>query len=137
MEINEGVSVFKESKKFKKLIKDMETKVLPKLTDENDKEEVRKFIKKTKIAVADFEEVEKEFENGNKEKAKNIHNQLKVKHADVFKKHNKNLMKAFTSVQAGIIYTSILRLVFMFLFRKQIGTFFDSISSRVKPRTET
>lgn len=91
--INEGLRIFKASKRLNKLADKIENKLSKKKEDAtvapSEIKEVKEIIKKTRKAAQDFEKLEEKFKNADREERKEIREEekkLKEKYEDFLKK---------------------------------------------------
>lgn len=98
--LNEGLYIFRNSKRFLKLASKME-RSLQMVSDEREKEEVNNYIQNVKQASSEFLEVENAAQTGNRVEAKAAYDKLKIKYFKLVKDINTETMKKFI-LGAGI-----------------------------------
>ena len=105
-QINEGLVFFKDSKRIRKYIDKISKKNDGSLDD---------LLEKLKDTSDNFEEAEKLYSSGKKEKAKQLHEQLK--------RQNQNLIKILNkeSVKSSLIKAGVVALVFDLILKMTIG----------------
>jgi len=105
-QINEGLVFFKDSKRIRKYIDKISKKNDGSLDD---------LLEKLKETSDNFEEAEKLYSSGKKEKAKQLHEQLK--------RQNQNLIKILNkeSVKSSLIKAGVVALVFDLILKMTIG----------------
>lgn len=110
-ELNEGLVLFKESKKLKRLAKKIDNR-LEKAADAKEKKQVKSFVN-TILEYADkFEKLEELYKSGNKKKVKEMHKKLKEEAKGLVKEANKDMIKIFVKIGVGVAIFAAIASIF-------------------------
>lgn len=99
-ELNEGLVFFRESKKLKKLAKQIDDRI-SKAADEKEKKQLKNYVNTILDFAERFEKIEKLYKQ-DKKKAKELHKELKTKASKLVKEADKDLIKLFVKIGVGL-----------------------------------
>lgn len=116
--LNEGLVFFKNSDKLRKLASKMEHTVLVNITDPTQREEVKEYISKVRTAIEEFNNVEEEYNSGDKKKARLLYKDLKRKYSSELAKVDKPLLSVFKQYGSSMLYFATIQIFSMFLIPK-------------------
>lgn len=123
--LNEGIKYFKNSEKLKRLVSQIEYEVLTKVSNQEQRDELKDYIKLIKEAILDFESIEKEFKIGNKRKAKMLYREAKRKYQYLLARVDKPLAQLFKQYGSSMIYFATIQ-AFTFLIAPKIKALFPT-----------
>ena len=98
--LNEGIVLFRNSKRIEKLINKIQKAEQYAIGSET-KQEVANYVRELQRAKLDFESVEQKYISGNKEEAKEEYKALRIKFASIVTNINKESVKKFLII-AGV-----------------------------------
>ena len=98
--LNEGIVIFRNSKRIEKLINKIQKAEQYAIGSET-KQEVANYVRELQRAKLDFESVEQKYISGNKEEAKEEYKALRIKFARIVTDINKESVKKFL-ITAGV-----------------------------------
>jgi hypothetical protein len=110
-ELNEGLVLFKESKKLRRLAKKIDNR-LEKAADENEKKQVKDYVNTILDYAEKFERLEKLYRSGDKKKVKEMHKKLKSEAQGLVKEANKDLIKIFVKIGVGVAIFAAIASIF-------------------------
>lgn len=105
-ELNEGLVFFKESKKLKKLAKQIDNRI-EKAGDDKEKKQLKDYVNIILDFAEKFEKIEKLYKQ-DKKRAKELHKELKENAKKLVKEADKDMIKLFVKIGVGLaLFASI------------------------------
>lgn len=123
--LTEGIKYFKNSVKLKKLVAQIEYDVLTKVSNDDQRKELKDYINNVKDAIADFESIENEFSRGNKRKARLLYKEAKQKYKYLLTRVDKPLAGIFRQYGSSLLYFATIQ-AFTFLIAPQLRNVFTA-----------